>query len=692
MAFPVGPQRGPVRRRLGHRRRAVAGEGGQVVQRARAVRLQQQVGRCRAASGGARPACPADQEVQPGLGEELGREQAGHGGQGPPGRAAWTSASPASAVIDGDRVTRPRDQPEPGPGDDRERAFRPGQQRRVVIAGVVLDQAGQVRHDGAVGQHGLDAAQLGPHRAVAQDPQPARVGGDGAADRGAVPAGDQDAEVQVGVGRPDLAQRDPGPGGDLARRRGRLAQPVSRARLSTTSPCSGTPPPTSPVLPPCGTTGTPARCTGQHGGDLLGVARPHDRGRVGPGTGRSSPRRSPAVASPVSTCGAPTTAARSRSRAGGRARARGAGHRGYLARAGAHGPGEGVAPVPVVAELAEARRGRGEQHHAVRAGPGEAPLHGRVQVRAGQHLGLAGAAGVDRGRDARAAVGQGQHEGGRRAVRQPGGQRRVVDAAVVAAGDQGHPAAGEGVHAPRAWAARWWTGCRPRRSRRPPCRWPAAGCPGARSPRRRPAARHRHRPRARPARAGRPGRSGRCAGCACRAGRAGSSSRRPGHRRRAPTRPAGRAGRPAPAAGRCRRWRWSAPHLAGSTPTACPGSRSPRRRASAGDRGAARSPRRPAASRPDRWPGSWRSRSPSSRSPRRPARVPGRLADVAADQAPVAPPGEQVPGDGRGAALALGAGDAQHPVPGELPGATGPARPRPGCRAPPARPGRAGSG
>ena len=47
-------------------------------------------------------------------------------------------------------------------------------------------------------------------------------------------------------------------------------------------------------------------------------------------------------------------------------------------------------------------------------------------------------------------------------------------------------------------------------------------------------------------------------------------------------------------------------------------------------------------------------------------RVPRRPADVPAGQAPVAEPGQQVPGDGGGAALALGPGDAHHPLPGCL--------------------------
>ena len=55
---------------------------------------------------------------------------------------------------------------------------------------------------------------------------------------------------------------------------------VSRASESTTSPPRGTPPPTSPVFPPCGhDRGARRRAGRQHRGDLLHRARPHDRRR-----------------------------------------------------------------------------------------------------------------------------------------------------------------------------------------------------------------------------------------------------------------------------------------------------------------------------------------------------------------------------------------------------------------------------
>src|SRR5712692_9397906 len=64
---------------------------------------------------------------------------------------------------------------------------------------------------------------------------------------------------------------------------------ASRRRLTTTSPCSGTPPPTRPVLPPWGTTGRPAdesaRPIGLVGGRQLRVGEhvtgPDDVGESG---------------------------------------------------------------------------------------------------------------------------------------------------------------------------------------------------------------------------------------------------------------------------------------------------------------------------------------------------------------------------------------------------------------------------
>jgi len=170
-------------------------------------------------------------------------------------------------------------------------------------------------------------------------------------------------------------------------------------------------------------------------------------------------------------------------------------------------------------------------------------------------------------------------------------------------------------------------------------------------------------PAAPPPRAGRRGRSGRCAGCARPAGRAGPSSRRWGRRRRRSTPPAARAGPPAPAAGRCHRWRLSGPPRAGSRPTACPGSRSARRRASPGGPGAARVTATTGGEqgRSVAWV-AGRLDHPVVVVTVAVPRVPRWAADVAPHQAAVAPSGQQMPGDSCCAALALGAGDTDHPV------------------------------
>ena len=56
------------------------------------------------------------------------------------------------------------------------------------------------------------------------------------------------------------------------------SMPASRRRLSTTSPARGTDPPTRPVLPPWGTTATPARPQArQDRRHLVGRAGPHHR-------------------------------------------------------------------------------------------------------------------------------------------------------------------------------------------------------------------------------------------------------------------------------------------------------------------------------------------------------------------------------------------------------------------------------
>jgi hypothetical protein len=82
-----------------------------------------------------------------------------------------------------------------------------------------------------------------------------------------------------------------------------------RVRLSTTSPCSGTPPPTRPVFPPCGTTATPAPVHRARTAATSAVSRGRTTAGVWPWKRPVQSTAKPAVASPVSTCGSPTMAA-----------------------------------------------------------------------------------------------------------------------------------------------------------------------------------------------------------------------------------------------------------------------------------------------------------------------------------------------------------------------------------------------
>ena len=164
---------------------------------------------------------------RPVLGEELGRYQTRYLPDRPAGQRVHLvqAADPGQR---GHRVPQPGHEPEPGRGDHGQGALRPGEQGRVVVAGVVLDQPGQVRHDGAVREDGFDPAQLRAHRPEAQDAQPAGVGRHRSADGGAVPAGDEDRKIQARAGVRHLLQGDPGPGRDLGRLlidRSELVQP-----------------------------------------------------------------------------------------------------------------------------------------------------------------------------------------------------------------------------------------------------------------------------------------------------------------------------------------------------------------------------------------------------------------------------------------------------------------------------------
>ena len=122
-----------------------------------------------------------------------------------------------------------------------------------VVAGVVLQQAGETAQDAAVGEHRLDAHDLGAHRAVPQDLRAARVRRDHAADRRAAARAVIDAEGEPGRGGVLPGRRSsvtPAPAVTWAATASTGPSASSRTSESTTSPPRGTPAPTSPVFPP----------------------------------------------------------------------------------------------------------------------------------------------------------------------------------------------------------------------------------------------------------------------------------------------------------------------------------------------------------------------------------------------------------------------------------------------------------
>ena len=90
-----------------------------------------------------------------------------------------------------------------------------------MVAGVVLDEAAEVGHDGTRPEDGLDSDDLGPRVAVADHVNAPGIGGQGAADGGRITAAEIDAVGPAGRrGRlVDLADGDAGPGRELAGQR-----------------------------------------------------------------------------------------------------------------------------------------------------------------------------------------------------------------------------------------------------------------------------------------------------------------------------------------------------------------------------------------------------------------------------------------------------------------------------------------
>ena len=149
-------------------------------------------------------------------------------------------------------------------GDDAERAFGADEEMLQVEAGVVLAQAVQAVPDPAVGEHHFEAEHVLARIAVAQHAGAAGVGRDVAADLARAFGAEADRVEPCRVGGRRLLH-------------GASTQPASttiellatsiermrrmRARLITTGArlsARGTAPSHRLVLPPCGTTGTPA--------------------------------------------------------------------------------------------------------------------------------------------------------------------------------------------------------------------------------------------------------------------------------------------------------------------------------------------------------------------------------------------------------------------------------------------------
>ena len=184
-----------------------------------------------------------------------------------PAHEATASSSEPEPQREGDPLDRPGHERQQHAGDDAQGALAADQQAGEVVAGGVLGQAGEAPHDAAVGQHGLEPGHPGPHRAVAHHVDAAGVGGDHPADRGAAPGGQVDAHLEAGgphrgLGRLQRHARAHQHLAGLAVDRAHAGQPArSTARPAAGPPGSpgrGTPPPTRPVFPPCGTSAAPA--------------------------------------------------------------------------------------------------------------------------------------------------------------------------------------------------------------------------------------------------------------------------------------------------------------------------------------------------------------------------------------------------------------------------------------------------
>jgi hypothetical protein len=141
-------------------------------------------------------------------------------------------------------------------GDNAERALGANEELLEVVASVVFADSAEEIEDVAIGEHDLEARHGAVERAVAQKADAARIGADVATDLTAALG----AEVERNGATErsevlfELLENDAGLGGDNGGGVVKVEARFMRDKERTISSCTGTLPPTRPVLPPCGTT------------------------------------------------------------------------------------------------------------------------------------------------------------------------------------------------------------------------------------------------------------------------------------------------------------------------------------------------------------------------------------------------------------------------------------------------------
>ena len=125
-----------------------------------------------------------------------------------------------------DAAGQPRHQPPAHARDDAQRALAADEQRREVVAGVVLQQRGPV-DDRPVGEDRLQPGDARADRPVAHRVRAPGVGGDEAADGGAVAPAEVDAGLEAGIAGVGLQ----GGEGDARARLDLRGRAVDRAEL-----------------------------------------------------------------------------------------------------------------------------------------------------------------------------------------------------------------------------------------------------------------------------------------------------------------------------------------------------------------------------------------------------------------------------------------------------------------------------